>query len=39
MKNLVNKLKDETFNDLDVDGDGAITKEEFENGIKITKKK
>lgn len=39
MKNLVNKLKDETFNDLDVDGDGTITKEEFENGIKITKKK
>ena len=34
LKNLVQKLKKSSFKDLDVNNDGIITKEEFEDGIK-----
>lgn len=34
LNNLVTKLKDSKFSNFDVNNDGVITKEEFENGIK-----
>lgn len=37
MKMLVDKLKDSKFSDFDLDGDGVITKEEFDTVIKNMK--